>query len=499
MKKYDLIVIGSGAGSIVIDSAIKKGLKCALVEKDNFGGTCLNRGCIPTKVMVSAADQIRQIYKTSKIGVEISNFKINYETIKKRVWEKIDENKDVKKYYEDMENVDVYNEIATFKSNKIIHLSKSDIDITSDKIVIASGARTNIPSIEGLEKIDYLTSEKIFGEDFPEKPYKSLIIVGGGAIGLEFAHIFSSLGTKVTIVQRNIRLAPKADADISKKIYEVFENYGVEVHLNSESKKIYKVDDNIHLTIKDKITGEEKEITAEKILLAPGVKSNADLLKIENTDISMDSRGYIRTNEFLETSVDGIYAIGDINGKFQLRHKANYEAEVLSNNLYEKKDEEDYRWARYDLVPSVIYTYPQISHVGLDEVSATEKGYNVKISKRYYSQAAKGYALGYDEGDVNDGFVKLIVDVDTDEFLGVQAIGYSSAMLMQPYIELMNCKKVQISPVEEEIASKNTKNLRRKKITRNLKPNTVRFTDETMVPHPSLNEVGIWTKYFNWQ
>lgn len=497
MKKYDMIVIGSGAGNIIVDACIEKGVKCALIEKDRFGGTCLNRGCIPTKVMVSVSDELRKMQYLYKIGIDINSYRLNFDKIKERVFEKINGSSEVKKYYESIENIEVFHDEATFKENKVIHLTKENIDITANKIVIAVGARTNVPHIDGIDKINYLTSEKIFSTDFPEKPYDSLIIVGGGAIGLEFAHAFSTFGSKVTIVQRNNRLAPKADEDISDKIFDVFDSYGIGMFMNSDSLSVREENGEKILKIKNKINGKEREISASEILFATGVKSNADKLKIENTDIKLDSRGYIRTNEFLETSVDGIYAIGDINGKYQLRHKANYEAEILAHNLYFKEDEDDVRWARYENVPSVIYTYPQIAFIGLTEKEAREKGYNIKIAKQYYSDVVKGYALGFLKNTLSDGFIKLIVDKDTDEFLGVQMIGYESSLLLQSYVELMNTGESTIKIVDEEIGSQKAKELRKKKITRFLKPNTLMTTNETMVPHPSLNEVSMWTKYFN--
>lgn len=498
MKDYDIVVIGMGAGSIIADAAIAKGGRCAVIENGKFGGTCLNRGCIPTKVIVQAADYARKFEKMRKIGVNGEFLGVDLAKIKSRVWQKIDENKDVRDYYKAQKNVDVYDDTAFFTGKRELELKSSGEKLTGKKIVIASGARTKVPDIKGLEKIDFLTSENIFDDRFPSKPYKSLIVVGGGAIGLEFASMFSAFGSKVSIVQHNVRLSPKSDEDLSQKILEIFKSYGIEVYLNKETPSIEKDGDLIKLTVKDRSTGELSVVTGSDILIAPGVRSNADLLHLENTGVETAKNGYILTNEFLQTTCEGIFAIGDINGKFQLRHKANYEAEVLAHNLFFKKSGSDYRWARYDNVPSVIYTQPEIAFVGLSEQEAVKKGYSVKTAIHHYSQTAKGYAMGYESGDTDDGFVKLIVNADTDEFLGAQAIGDDASLLIQPYIELMNTGNSVIKPVEESIAHGEVNSLRSMPLERYLKPNTLSTTDETMVPHPSLNEVGIWTKYFEW-
>lgn len=498
-EAYDLIVIGSGAGNIVIDSAIEHGKRCALIEKDKFGGTCLNRGCIPTKVLVGVADNIRKFFEMEKIGLKVKDYEIDLKQIENRVFNKIGENKDVKKYYDSKELVDTYNDKASFLSDKVIKLEASNKIISGDKIVIASGARTKIPKIDGLENIDFLTSEKFFGNEYPKEPYKSIIIVGGGAIGLEFAHVFSSVfGSKLTIVQHNKFLSPKADKEVSEKIKKIFESYGIDVRTNKDTISVKEENGEIRLEIEDITTKQRDIVTGEKILIAPGIMSNADLLSLENTSISLDKKGNIRTNEFLQTSVKDVYALGDINGKFPLRHKANYEAEVLAYNLYESRGDDDYRWASYDVVPSVIYTYSQISHVGLSEDEAIKKGYRVKTAVHSYSSTAKGYALGYYNGEIGDGFIKVILNADTNEFLGVHAIGEESSVLVQPYIELMNCGEKQIKILEEDIAFGKVKQLREKPLKRFLKPNTIETTNETMVAHPSLNEVGIWTKYFEW-
>lgn len=514
MKKYDVIVIGSGSANIVVDEAIKNKKKCAMIEKGKFGGTCLTRGCIPTKVMVSVADYIRHSNHIQKIGIKTENISVDFDTVKKRVWQKIDaESKEVLEYYKTQENLDIYEATAKFVSDKEIKIiyndkSKEDEIITADIIVIGAGARTKVPKIEGINETSYVTSETFFGEKFPEKPYKSLTVIGGGYIGMEFAHIFSALGTKVSVVQHNKFILPKEEEIICKKAYDIFTSYGIDIFVNKDTVRAYIEDGLKVLEFKDITTGQIQKVKSEEIIVASGVMSNADLLDIQNTNIDLE-RGYIRTNEFLQTTVENVYAIGDINGLYQFRHKANYEAETLAHNLFYaqfKNDNEknynpsNHEFVCYDAVPAVTYTYPQIAHVGLTEKEALQQGCSIKTAIHYYSQTAKGYSLGYNQGDKEDGFVKIIIDSVSDKILGVHAIGEEASLLIQPYVELMSSGVKNIKVLNEDIQSNLTKVYRNAKNYHIFRDSqTTSVTNKAMVSHPSLAEVSMWTRYMDFK
>ncbi len=500
MKHYDLIAIGTGGANIVVDAAIKKGLRCAQIEKGKFGGTCLTRGCIPTKVLVTAADAIQEIKELPKIGVNVSPATMDWEKVSERVWEKIDESKGVKEYYESKELVDVYAGVATFTGEKEITVFYSDgthsEPMTATNIVIGTGAHTNVPPLKGLNEVGFLSSESFFGNKYPKKPYRSITILGGGAIATEFAHIFNSAGTKVTLIQRSDLLVKKEEEIISKTLARLLEKAGITIHTNVNMIEVREEHGEKIIRIEHKDTGKIEDISSEEILVATGISPAIEELHLENTKIEQFRGNWIKTNEFLETSVEGIYAIGDVNGQPALRHKANYEADILAHNLYVATSPDEYRWARYDLVPMVTYTYPQIAHVGLTEKEAREKGYNVGTGINYYANTAKGFAMGYDEENQKDAFVKIVVDKDTNSILGIHVIGPQASILFQPYINLMNAGVQRLIPIHEDIASPLVKSLREKGLTRNLDPHSVISVGETMTAHPSLSEVIMWTQVY---
>lgn len=496
MKHYDVVIIGSGAANIIQEEALAQGLHVAQIERGKWGGTCLTRGCIPTKVMTVAADRLLEIGEGAAIGITADSVQVDFARIKERVWQKINDSIALRDAFAQTKNLTLYEGTASFVSDhelKITYPDGKEERISGDKIFIGTGGRTNVPQVPGLEEAGYLTTESFFGEQFPNQPYESLIIVGGGAIATEFAHIFSALGTKVDIVQRNVRLLPKEDPESSAVLLESFRKRGIGVHLNSLTQEVRT--DGIHKTlmIEDKTTKERTELSAQEILIAPGIVSTADWLHLENTSIELDDRGWIKTNEFLETTAPHVYAFGDINGKQQLRHKANYEADILAHNHFMNKQPHEYRWARYDLIPAVTYTYPQVAHVGMTEQEAIDRGHRIKVGKNPYSETAKGFALGILEP--SEGFAKLIVDRDTDEMLGIHAVGYEASVLIQPFLNLMSAGENHLTALNEAIGSDTTRALRAQKLTRNLDPKRAQTVRETLVPHPALSEVGIWTYY----
>jgi mycothione reductase len=487
MEKYDLVVVGSGSALSVLNYGLQMGLDCALVENTKLGGTCLTRGCIPSKILVYPADLIRESEHAPKVGIKFETKDINWKLISRRMWSQINESNDIEEGLSEVANLDLYKGVGEFIGDyemQVKSVKSGDIigHFKGEKFVLASGARSFIPPIEGLKDVDFITNENFFGDKFPEKPWKSLIIIGGGIIASEFAHIFSSAGTDVTIVEMLPRLVTTEEPEVSKFLEDNFKRY-MQVYVNHKAVRVKSKKNMKVVTLLNVNTDKEIEIEAEEILVATGRSSNADLLKVENTGVEINKRGWIKTNQYLETTKENLWCIGDANGIYQFRHKANYEAELCVNNMFGPPDEK--KEADYSVVPWAIFSYPQIGHVGMTEAEALEKGHEIYIAIKKYSSVAKGFALGFEKNDIDDGFVKLVVD-KTYKILGAHVIGPHAAILVQPFVYLMNSGYTCELPdykgrVDLPMMQKAC-------------PEAGSFMPiyKSMVIHPSLNEVAGW-------
>ena len=423
MKKYDVIVIGSGSGGEIVDSAIRNGFSVAWVDKGPLGGTCLNVGCIPSKMLIYPADRVMEIKEAEKLGIKAEIKDIDFKKIMEHMREPIRESHEHMERGLDTptEKFQYYKGEGHFVDNYIIEINGEQIK--GGKIFISSGARPLIPPVKGIEDVDYLTNNNVY--NLTEKP-DSLIIIGGGYIAVEFAHFFSAMGTKVTILQRGNRLIKNAEPEISDLLKKLMDKR-MEIVTNFEASEVKKQGSKIVVIGRDRSSDKDKQFSAEKIMIAAGRKSNADLLKIENTGIETDSRGYIKVNEFLETNKKNIWALGDAIGKYMFKHVANEEAIVAWRNaVHDHKTP-----MKYNAVPYAVFTYPQIASVGLTEEEA-KKSHKILVGRAKYSDVAKGEAMVE-----LDGFSKAIINKEDGKLLGFHIIGPYAPILIQEVINAM--------------------------------------------------------------
>lgn len=432
MIEYDTIVVGSGAGMNVASKASRDGLKVAVIDRDPIGGTCLNRGCIPSKVMIHPADIIKTVQEAEKIGLYATIEGIDFDRLMKRTWKIVLEDRHaMEEGVKRDPNVDFYNQIAEFVSDYTLKVGTKTI--TAPKVVIASGARPSIPPIKGLGEVGFLTNRNIF--DIKEPP-ESLLIVGGGYIAVEFAHFFSSAGTKVTVIGRNPKLVPEEEPLISELLKLRLSKY-VRIYTHHEVTSASMEGDEKALIAKNLADEKHYKFKGKEILVAAGRRSNSDLLKPENTGVMTDEKGWIRVDKYLMTTKPNIYAMGDATGKYQFRHTANYESEVVWANLFKNRR----KIVDEHAVPHAIFTHPQIGAVGLREAEAKED-HEILVGIKRYIDTAKGYAMGEE-----DGVAKVIVDARSKRILGAHIIGPEAADLVQLVVDLMNAERGDFLPL----------------------------------------------------
>jgi len=422
MKNYDVIVIGSGCGSIIADEAVAHGFKTALVDRGPLGGTCLNVGCIPSKMLIYPADRIVEIEEAEKLGIgaEISN--IDFKSIMARMRKSIRENQShIREGIKQAKKLAFYEGEGHFTGDYTIEVNGEEIK--GDKIFIASGARPFVPPIKGLDGVGYLTNETAL--QLKARP-DSLIIIGGGYIAVEYGHFFAAMGTKVTILEMADRLVLPEEPEISELLRKALSRR-MAIHTGAQASEVKKKGNGVAVLVKDKKTGKEKRFSGQSVLMAVGRRSNADILKVENTGVEMDERGFIKVNQYLETSQKNIFAVGDANGQQMFTHVANREAVIAANNAFH-----DARIAiDYSAAPHAIYSHPQIASVGLTEENA-RKDHEILVGRAKYSDVAKGEAMVETEG-----LAKAVVEKETEKILGFHIVGPYAPVLIQEVVNAM--------------------------------------------------------------
>ncbi len=424
MEEYDIVVIGSGAGMIIVEESVNSGKKVALIDKGpRLGGTCLNYGCVPSKMLIHTADRVMEIRKARELGIDVNIEAIDFNAIISRMRKSRDSaEKEVRKGIRSIEGLDFYEGEAYFTDDYTLNVNGEIIK--GNRIFLASGSRPVVPPIKGLDTVDCLTNETVL--ELKDRP-ESLIIIGGGYIGVEYAHFFEAMGTKVTIIEMSDRLVMSEEPEMADMLLKELRKR-LDIMLNAKVVEIKKEAGLISVITEDAANAKTSATSAKAVMIAIGRRSNADLLKVENSGIDVDNRRFIKVDDFFETNKKNIYAVGDANGQQMFTHVANREAALAIHNVLET----DRAVINRDAVPHAVYSYPQIASVGLRESEAREK-YSIVTSTTRYFDTAKGEAMME-----RDGFTKVILDKESGNILGFHVIGPYAPILVQEVVNAMS-------------------------------------------------------------
>lgn len=439
-EHFDLIIVGTGSGNSIPEELNDR--KIAVVEKGVFGGTCINVGCIPTKMYVYAADVARELadagrYNLYPIGgaaaapMPVAGWRVNWDDLKERVFGKridpISRGGEEYRRGDETPNITLFSDLASFTGERTLRIGEGDDvrTITGDQIVLATGTRTWVPEVIGESGIPYRTNADIMRMDALPR---TLVILGGGIIAVEFAHIFSALGVEVIVINRSESLLRRFDATVSSRFTELAGSQWT--NLLGHTVTAARAEGGlVTLTLDD-----GREIDCDEVLLAQGRVPNGDLLNASAGGVDLAEDGRILVDDYGRTSADGVWALGDAANELQLKHVANQEARAVFRNVAEVgkvgASENDLENFKHDNVPGGIFTHPQIGYVGMTEDEARtwaqENGRTVTVKVQEYADVAYGWAM-----EDTTGFCKLIADADSHRLLGAHIMGPQAATLIQ--------------------------------------------------------------------
>ncbi|MFV8827989.1 dihydrolipoyl dehydrogenase [Alkalihalobacterium sp. APHAB7] len=420
-QEYDLVILGAGTGGYVAAiRAAQLGLKTAVVEKEKLGGTCLHKGCIPSKALLRSAEVFATTKRASDFGVETSDVSLNFLKVQERKQAIIDQLHNGVQHLMKKGKIDIYEGTGRILGPSIFSPTPGTISVEMNNgdenemlipknVIVATGSRPRmLPGMQA-DGTHVLTSDEALQlEELPS----SIIIVGGGVIGIEWASMLADFGVEVTVIEYSDRILPTEDHEISKEAQRLMKKKGIKIVTGAKVLP-ETLEKSAGVTIKAEHKGEEKTFTADKLLVSVGRAANVEGIGLENTDIQVE-KGMVLTNEFYQTKESHIYAIGDVIGGLQLAHVASHEGIVAVEHIAGQNPDP----INYDTVSKCIYSHPEVASVGLTEAEAKEKGHTVKTGKFLFKAIGKALVFGE-----SDGFVKFVVDEKTDDLLGVHMIG----------------------------------------------------------------------------
>ncbi|MDT5137379.1 MAG: mycothione reductase [Mycobacterium sp.] len=428
METYDVAIIGTGSGNTIVDERYKS-KRVAICEQGTFGGTCLNVGCIPTKMFVYAAEVAQTIREAAKYGVDAHLDGVRWDDIVSRVFGRIDPVANSgEDYRRSLPNVDVYGQHIRFgpvqSDGRYLLRTESGDEFTAEQVVIATGSRPLVPPAIHDSGVTYHTSDTVMR--IPALP-EHLMIVGSGYVAAEFAHVFSALGVQVTIVMRGGTLLKHSDDAICERFTRLAAN---KWELRAQRNIVGAENRGSGVTVK---LDDGSTIDADLLLVATGRTPNSDLLDLDQAGVDVEF-GRVVVDEYQRTSARNVFALGDVSSPYQLKHVANHEARVVAHNLLcDWDDTESMAVTDHRFVPSAVFTDPQLASVGLTENQALAQGYDISVKIQDYGDVAYGWAM-----EDTTGIVKLIAERGTGRLLGAHFMGHEASMLIQPLIQAMS-------------------------------------------------------------
>lgn len=419
--KFDAIFIGAGQSApFIAGKFAEDGKKVALVEGAKIGGSCVNYGCIPTKTLIASARAIYMAGRGDEYGFRTGPIEVDFQRVMERMNKRRgDAHSGMDSWMRDNENITVYDGFGRFvgTENGVHQVAVNDEIISAPQVFLNTGAHAFILPITGIQSVDYLTNVEML--ELTQVP-EHLIVLGGGYIGLEFGQAFRRFGADVTIIEGADQLVIREDEDVAESVLEILQNEGITVHLKSKASAVSR-DPNgvIHVTL-DTPDG-SAQVTGSHLLVAVGRRPSTDKLNLDTVGVETDKRGYIVTNEYLQTNVDGIWAIGDVNGRGAFTHTSYHDHEIVMDYLNGNKRKVSERNMAY-----AMYIDPPLGRVGMSEKEARQSGKNVLMSIKPMTHIGRALEQGETQG-----LIKLLVDADTEQFLGATVLGFHGDDVIQ--------------------------------------------------------------------
>jgi dihydrolipoamide dehydrogenase len=447
MDERDFLVIGSGSGLEVANAAVNRGQSVAVVEKGPLGGTCLNRGCIPSKQLLYHADVLETVERAGEFGIDAEVRGVEFADIVETVTDDVSDDADsIRRGLSSSPDHDLYEGTGRFVDERTVEVVDGPDEgatVRAQTVLIAAGTRPAIPPIDGIEDVDYLTSTEALQSTTPPE---HLVIVGGGYIAAELGHFFGAFGSDVTIVGRRPHLLPAADEAVAEAFTQRFADRFT-VHTGHEATAVSASGGEVTVEARPYdydvggvVEGEAVTATGDELLVAAGRRPNTDTLNLSAAGVETDAEGFVETDEYLQTTADGVWALGDIVGEFLLKHSANHEARAVARNLFG----DDLDPVDYSAMPFAVFASPEVAGVGAREGELRAAGREYATNTYRYEDTARGDAMHA------EGFVKALIDLD-GEILGCHVVGPEASTLIQEVVVAMKAGSGTVSDIRESV------------------------------------------------